>query len=265
MKKQIYIPAFGYAEKRIPPEDSGSPPGLYTLCVATVDGTRIQIGTQKLGLNKYDVLICESGVDADIYIERGQAMYIVLSGFLASQYIADEKKGVVLAFSAKDPFASHVGQLKTILDYKKRQSETKLTELGFGLLLSIWSYRSTQPDMPQSVRDAIAIIDNEYGMLYGLDDLAERVGVSKSHLIRLFRTSLQITPGAYLEETRIEKAKMMLEATDLNLETLAQLCGYANANYFGKVFKKRIKICPSEYARRSAGVPHDKLPDELFV
>lgn len=100
------------------------------------------------------------------------------------------------------------------------------------------------------VWDAICLIENEYAYLYGIDDLADRLEVSKHHLIRMFTAGTGISPGKYLVHVRMHHAKIMLQSgEDTPLEIIAGACGYSCANYFSKAFKKQTGLTPSEYAK----------------
>lgn len=100
------------------------------------------------------------------------------------------------------------------------------------------------------VQDAIAIIEYEYAYLYGIDELADRLEVTKHHLIRMFTAATGISPGKYLVIVRIHHAKIMLQSgEDTTLEIIAGACGYSCANYFSKAFKKQTGLTPSEYAK----------------
>lgn len=87
----------------------------------------------------------------------------------------------------------------------------------------------------------------EYAFLEGVDGLAERLGVSKSHLIRMFSDDMGISPGKYLQAVRLENAKLLLEARDYSLDLIANLCGFSGANYFCKVFRRAEGVTPGEY------------------
>lgn len=103
---------------------------------------------------------------------------------------------------------------------------------------------------PSLVRDAISLIEAEYAYLYGIDDLADRLEVTKHHLIRVFSAATGISPGKYLTDVRIYHAKKMLQACeDTPMEIIAGACGYSCANYFSKVFKKHTGLTPTDYAR----------------
>jgi len=102
---------------------------------------------------------------------------------------------------------------------------------------------------PALVQDAIFIIESRYAFLEGIDDLSLRLEVSKPHLIRVFSKSSGSSPGQYLIAVRLEHAKKMLRAdSHVPLEIIAAACGYSNANYFAKAFKKQTGTTPSAFA-----------------
>ena len=107
---------------------------------------------------------------------------------------------------------------------------------------------------PQLIEDAISIIESNYAFLYGVDDLAVQLEVSKPHLIRRFTAVCNISPGKYLTYVRLEKAKAILRLENPPaLELVAVACGYACANYFSKVFKKSTGLTPMAYAEAFRG------------
>ena len=80
-------------------------------------------------------------------------------------------------------------------------------------------------------------IRQNYAGLYGVDELARQLGVSKSHLVRVFTAQMGIGPGQYLIQTRVDAAKVLLAQRDYSLDVVASLCGFSGANYLCKVFK----------------------------
>lgn len=101
---------------------------------------------------------------------------------------------------------------------------------------------------PDLVQDAIALIEAQYAYLYGIDELADLLEVTKHHLIRTFTASTGISPGKYLAEIRIRQAKrMLLSGENAPMEIIAGACGYSCGNYFSKVFKRHTGVTPSEF------------------
>lgn len=97
------------------------------------------------------------------------------------------------------------------------------------------------------VNAAIEMIQNEFNRLESIEQLADELGVSKHHLIREFSAQTGVSPGKYLENIRVDRAALLLRCTDYNLELVASIVGYTNANYFGKVFRKLLKTTPTKY------------------
>jgi transcriptional regulator GlxA family with amidase domain len=84
-------------------------------------------------------------------------------------------------------------------------------------------------------------------MPFQLDGLARDLGVSKRTINRRFNDALGKTPIAYLQTLRIETGKRFLETTKMSVESVAALVGYGDANFFGRVFKRRTGLSPREY------------------
>lgn len=97
------------------------------------------------------------------------------------------------------------------------------------------------------IESAIAIIQEEFPFLEGLDELAERLEVSKPHLIRTFTQRVGMSPGKYITRVRVEYAKLLLCNEDASIAYVAEACGFANANYFAKAFRRETGMSPSEY------------------
>ena len=109
--------------------------------------------------------------------------------------------------------------------------------------------------LPPLIEAAVGIIQAEFPFLEGLDELAERLEVSKAHLIRTFTRKTGVSPGRYITHLRIEYAKLLLRGEDVSVTYVAEAAGFANANYFAKVFRRETGMSPSEYMET---VPHQE-------
>jgi AraC-like DNA-binding protein len=105
-----------------------------------------------------------------------------------------------------------------------------------------------------------------------VEELSERLGVSKSHLVRTFTAAVGVPPGKYLVRVRIEAAMRLLLHREYSLEVIASLCGFSGANYLCRVFKKETGQTPAQWralaARTSvAGLSSDesRREQELYV
>ena len=78
----------------------------------------------------------------------------------------------------------------------------------------------------------------------GNDDLAREAGISRSLFQRRFREETGKTIRDYLIEVRLNKAKALLENSDLSLVEISDLVGFSRQSYLGHVFKKHLGITP---------------------
>lgn len=83
-----------------------------------------------------------------------------------------------------------------------------------------------------------------------LMDLSDHLAVSYRTLIRRFKNATGETPIQYIQKSRIESAKQLLETTDLNLETVMERVGYADVSAFSLLFKRLTRLTPREYRRQ---------------
>ncbi len=78
--------------------------------------------------------------------------------------------------------------------------------------------------------------------------LTTRFGYSISYISRLFKNQTGYTPGEYLLNQRITKAKeLLVQEPKLKSKEIARIVGYSDPLYFSRVFKKATGYYPSEY------------------
>ena len=93
----------------------------------------------------------------------------------------------------------------------------------------------------------------------GLDELAAEAGVSKFHFVRLFREKVGATPHATLVRLRLEAAQSMLAASDLEIGTIAGLCGYGRGSELATAFRRRFGITPLAWRTKAHSLGSSEL------
>ncbi len=83
-----------------------------------------------------------------------------------------------------------------------------------------------------------------------LDTAAEQAGISPSYLSRLFKEERGVSFVDYLNDFRVEKAKSLLEKTDLKVKDIAYQTGFNSMQNFFRIFKKHTGCSPGEYRQR---------------
>ena len=100
------------------------------------------------------------------------------------------------------------------------------------------------------VQKGIEYISSNYSYAITVEDIADYVGISRSHLFRSFQNYVRKSPKEYLTEYRIKQACHLLKETSLSVSAIAYSVGFANNLYFSKAFKKQKGIGPSEYRKK---------------
>lgn len=99
----------------------------------------------------------------------------------------------------------------------------------------------------QYVLNAIKYIQFHFSQDISIDDIADSVGVSRSHLYRVFMSNVGQSPIDYLTDYRINEACQLLRTSQLSIAEIAVSVGFFDQFYFSRVFKKRKGMPPSRY------------------
>lgn len=90
-------------------------------------------------------------------------------------------------------------------------------------------------------------IGKHYADKLSIEFLARQFLSSKSTLMNAFKQRFGKTINRYLTEVRLEHAKQMLLYGSESISAIAEACGFADQNYFAKVFYKDFGMTPSRY------------------
>ncbi|MGH8806542.1 MAG: GlxA family transcriptional regulator [Noviherbaspirillum sp.] len=174
-------------------------------------------------------------------------------------------------FSGSEPIASH-GRLFNCM-VPALQTEFMLTMLGHlldpqlaqacaNVLLYQPRRQQLTPEMVEQkwltrtadspVYRAMQWLQTHLEQPYRLAAVADAAATSERTLLRHFRQVVGMTPLDYLHGLRIERAKMLLEATLHDTHAIAAACGYADAASFRRLFRRAAGMSPTQYRERFA-------------
>jgi AraC-like DNA-binding protein len=80
-----------------------------------------------------------------------------------------------------------------------------------------------------------------------VERVSEHVGIDRTHFTKQFRKAFGATPIQYLQQLKINEAKLLLEQTSYTLTEIAHSVGYPDLFSFSKAFKKITGISPYHY------------------
>lgn len=96
-------------------------------------------------------------------------------------------------------------------------------------------------------KKSIDFICENYNRQINITDIASHIGISRSHLYKIFTKQLSISPKSYLDNFRIMQAKELLEKTNYSINEIASMVGYSDQLHFSKVFKKNTGKAPRQF------------------
>ena len=100
-----------------------------------------------------------------------------------------------------------------------------------------------------TVERAMRLIDGGALDDGGVERLAERLGVGSRHLNRLFRKYLGASPTQVARTARVQRAKRLIDSSDLRMTEIALSSGFRSLRRFNAVFIEVYRRSPTEVRR----------------
>lgn len=100
---------------------------------------------------------------------------------------------------------------------------------------------------------AIGYINDNLTENPSLEEIAGTVNLSPHHFSRLFKESVGLSPHRYLISQRVERARRLLEDTELTVADVAEACGFSHQQHLTRHFSRLVGVPPATYRRESWG------------
>ncbi|NOU90881.1 helix-turn-helix domain-containing protein [Paenibacillus sp. LMG 31460] len=104
---------------------------------------------------------------------------------------------------------------------------------------------------PMWMREILLYIDQHFCEDIGLKTLSKQASVTPAHFSRVFKQLIGMNITAYIMTKRIIRAKQLLSENDLNISSIAEMCGFESLPHFHAMFKRVLGMTPAA-ARKSA-------------
>ncbi len=137
-----------------------------------------------------------------------------------------------------------------------RMSKATCYELCDGLIYSLLKAIRRREQQIEGLREmhpalfkAVGLIEKDFARQLSMDEIACFAGVSKSYLRTLFILRFGYPPQLYLQNFRMARAREALRNRYLTVEEVAAECGYADANYFTRLFRKVHRCTPGAFRK----------------
>ncbi len=216
-------------------------------------------GAIEVGGTVYDVhegmFYClEKGVDELHYASSDdpyEKMWINLDGELVRKLFSFFNINTVFTadVNVMSLFIEIHDKLEHIDDTNESDIYAEILTLIFDMLVIATKARFFPSDFKNiTVEEKIrTFIDKNIYNDISLDDIASQFGITKMHVIRLFKQRYGITPIQYVLDKKISISKSLLRGTFMPIKEIASLLNYSNTQHFSGAFKKAVGCTPNKY------------------
>ena len=104
------------------------------------------------------------------------------------------------------------------------------------------------------VREILSIVRGEYQNDLSVESIADRLGIHRVYLNRLFKRETGSTCYDYIQRFRIEKAKQLLMTETRKIAEVAKLCGFRNYDQFCVAFKRITGETPTNFRKNNKNI-----------
>lgn len=113
--------------------------------------------------------------------------------------------------------------------------------------------RTLQPEQVLSVRSADTVVHKAMLLLEQqlrssatIEEVCEPLGIGRRQLERRFQRDVGLSPAEYRQRLRLDRARWLLQNTDLEVTEVSLECGFQDSSNFGRVVRTALGQSPSE-------------------
>lgn len=213
---------------------------------------------------RHQLRLTQSGELLMIFLERQFISQSINSIFLSSSWCFTQPQII------EDSVIQFVAQ-----NLKKKISRTDAIAQHYCKALSqilaihlVDRYTETKP-LPKPQKTGIFCdkvvpilehIHNHLDSELKVSDLATMAGLSAPHFCRVFKKSMALSPHRYILLQRVDRAKELLQESELTLSEIAIQCGFYDQSHFSLQFRNFTGMTPKSYRQAKPGGLRDSIP-----
>lgn len=170
----------------------------------------------------------------------------IVTNWESSPELRQARKKVKTVSTAQ--IESAAALLKTIGDYHFTDNDSR-DQIQFNFHPNKKETKESIHSQNDEIRKAISYIDSNLTINLTLEDVANHVYLSQFYFSRLFKKEIGVSFITYLNQQRIEQAKVLLTQSNLSIKSISQTIGYSQTSYFCKIFKELVGMTPVNYRK----------------
>lgn len=142
---------------------------------------------------------------------------------------------------------------KLALECKKPHKSSLNLNRDIFSLLSLLSEREERRSIGRkgfkTIEKGIAYLQNDARQELSIEEVAKMCFVTPAYFRRLFREYSGASPSEYRTRRKVERAKALMERTEISVEAVSDELAFSDPSYFCRVFKRVTGMSPSEYKK----------------
>jgi len=96
-----------------------------------------------------------------------------------------------------------------------------------------------------------------------LSDLTALVGINETRFMRRFRASFRQSPRQYIIQARVDLARKLLETSNLSLQRIGDICGFADQPHFSTTFRQSVGVTAARYRQIMCSALQEQICDQI--
>lgn len=224
-----------------------------------IEGTaEVLINSTYYSVSAGDIIIINSNFIHKLISKKTPTTYhcLIIDNNFCSQFFLDYTdslfRPMIISEQCKNIIHEIIDELSRNPDPYKTDNIKDLTLL---LTRNLFRYNKTDETDSNFSRDSSkillikAVIDyikKNYDQTLDIDSICSKVCVSKYYLCRVFKTVTGQTINNYITFYRCQRAKILLNNSNSPIKEISYLCGFSDAAYFTKCYKKVFGYIPSQ-------------------
>lgn len=213
--------------------------------------------TQINYMNYYDI---EQRLLESIKLNKNKSLdlFAILLDMLTTLKVDDRKNKImellVIASYTMHNLSQNEEQFINYSRYFEEIQEIKDNEIASWALSKfqyiLKSMRVSKEDKMSNITSmAIKYIEEHYNEEISLYDVSKYVSVTPQYFSKLFKDETGYNFVEWITNTRVKKAKDLMNNKDKTIKEVCYMVGYHDPNYFSRIFKKIVGVSPTDYMK----------------
>lgn len=158
-------------------------------------------------------------------------------------------------YKLEDTFSLEV-LIKELTELKLKNESDRILEVAKLYELISWLRRNFELTSPLDEKEnlqqlymkpALDYLNRNFTLQISIENLADYIGINRTHLFRIFKEHIGMSPKEYLIQLRMKRAEELLRTSNATIKDITFSVGYLDPYLFSKMFKRFCGVSPMTY------------------